>query len=190
MEAYADACRAELARAVEREDLPAAASVYVGGGTPSRLPAELLCAVLDAVPRREGAEVTVECNPEDADPGRLAAYRAAGVTRLSLGVQSTVAHVLEGLGRRHGTVEVAAAAAAVAAAGFPSWNLDLILGGAGEEPDDWRRSLDDVLGLPDPPPHVSAYALTVEPGTPSRSTGPATRTKTPRPSGTKRQTGS
>jgi len=113
-----------------------------------------------------GAEVTVECNPEDVTTGLLAAYRAAGVTRVSLGVQSTVGHVLEGLGRRHGPDQVAEAAAMVAGAGFASWNMDLILGGAGERAEDWERTLGDVLGLPSPPPHVSAYALTVEPGTP------------------------
>ena len=104
-------------------------------------------AVLDAIPAGPGAEVTVECNPEDAAPDRLAAYRAGGVTRLSLGVQSTVPHVLAGLGRRHGTGQVFEAAAAVAAAGFASWNMDLIFGGAGETDGDWERSLDDVLGL-------------------------------------------
>ena len=88
------------------------------------------------------------------------------MTRISLGVQSTVGHVLEGLGRRHGPQHVTAAAALVAGAGFDSWNLDLILGGAGETDRDWARSLDDLLGLDRPPPHLSAYALTVEPGTP------------------------
>ena len=73
----------------------------------------------------------MECNPEDVTPELLAAYRSAGVTRLSLGVQSTVPHVLAGLGRRHGTGQVAEAAAAVAGAGFASWNMDLIIGGAG-----------------------------------------------------------
>ena len=166
MEAYASACVAELARARTDEGLPAASSVFFGGGTPSRLPADLLAAILDAVPRHPGAEVTVECNPEDADAGRLAAYRAAGVTRVSLGVQSTVPHVLAGLGRRHGSDQAISAAGAVAAAGFESWSMDLIIGGAGETDADWARSLGDVLALPEPPPHLSAYSLTVEPGTP------------------------
>ncbi len=166
MEAYASACMAELDRARAVEKMPPATSVFFGGGTPSRLPADLLVAILGAVPRRPGAEVTVECNPEDADPARLAAYRAAGVTRVSLGVQSTVPHVLAGLGRRHGSDQAVSAAGAVAAAGFESWNMDLIIGGAGETDADWARSLGDVLALPAPPPHLSAYSLTVEPGTP------------------------
>ena len=165
MEAYAAACVVEVRRATEREGMPPATSVYIGGGTPSRLPADLLASVLGSVPVVAGAEVTVECNPEDVTPGLLAAYRTAGVTRVSLGVQSTVGHVLEGLGRRHGPAHVTEAAALVAGAGLASWNMDLILGGAGERDEDWRRSLLDVLGLT-PPPHVSAYALTVEPGTP------------------------
>ena len=163
---YAAACVTELGRAVDEEEIPAATSVFFGGGTPSRLPADLLAEVLDAVPRVRGAEVTVECNPEDATADRFAAYRAAGVTRVSLGVQSTVAHVLVGLGRRHTPGAVTEAAVAAGGAGFDSWNMDLIIGGAGEADDDWDRSLADVLSLPAVPPHVSAYALTVEPGTP------------------------
>ena len=166
LEAYAAACVAELVRAVEREGLAPATSVFVGGGTPSRLPADLLAEVLGAVPVVAGAEVTVECNPEDVTAELLTTYRDAGVNRISIGVQSTVAHVLEGLGRRHGPDHVASAAALVAGAGFTSWNMDLIMGGAGERDEDWEASLSDVLGLPSPPPHVSAYALTVEPGTP------------------------
>jgi oxygen-independent coproporphyrinogen-3 oxidase len=166
MEGYAAACVTEIGRAVEREGMPVATSVFFGGGTPSRLDADLLVGVLAAVPRAPGAEVTVECNPEDVTPALLSTYRAGGVTRISLGVQSTVDHVLVGLGRRHGPAQVAGAAAAVAGAGFDSWNMDLILGGAGERDEDWERSLTDVLGLAHPPPHVSAYALTVEPGTP------------------------
>ena len=166
MDAYAAACVTEVGRATEREGMPPASSVFFGGGTPSRLPADLMASVLDAIPRRGGAEVTVECNPEDVTPERLATYRSAGVTRVSLGVQSTVGHVLEGLGRRHGPDHVTESATLVAAAGFDSWNLDLIIGGAGERDEDWDRSLADLLGLDAPPPHLSAYALTVEPGTP------------------------
>ena len=111
MEAYAAACVTELGRAIEREGMPAATSVFFGGGTPSRLPADLLVSVSSTpCPRRPGAEVTVECNPEDVTAELLATYRAAGVTRVSLGVQSTVGHVLEGLGRRHGPAHVVEAA--------------------------------------------------------------------------------
>jgi oxygen-independent coproporphyrinogen-3 oxidase len=151
-------------RGAVADGLPAATTVFVGGGTPSLLtPAQLGC-VLAEVPRRPGAEVTVECNPETVSEARLAGYAEAGVTRISLGVQSLVPSVLASLGREHDPAEAVAAVAAVRRAGFASWNLDLIYGAAGETAADWRRTLDGVLALD--PPHVSAYALTVEPGTP------------------------
>jgi oxygen-independent coproporphyrinogen-3 oxidase len=166
MARYVSACRRELARAAEAGWPGPATSVFFGGGTPSRLPADELVSIIEAVPRAEGAEVTVECNPEDADVERLAAYRAGGVTRMSFGIQSTAPHVLAGLGRRHTAEAAARCTEAAAAAGFATVNLDLIFGGAGETDEDWARTLDDVLALDHPPPHVSAYALTVEPGTP------------------------
>jgi putative oxygen-independent coproporphyrinogen III oxidase len=166
MERYADACVTELHQLEQGGGLAPATSVFFGGGTPSRLSPETLCRILDAIPRAPDAEVTVECNPEDADQAHLATYRRAGVNRLSFGLQSTHAHVLEGLGRRHVPDAAGRIAAAVDAAGYATWNLDLIFGGAGETDADWRDSLASVLALPNPPPHISAYALTVEPGTP------------------------
>ena len=166
MERYADACVLEWQRVSGAADLSVPTSIFFGGGTPSRLHPGTLCRILDAIPRAPGAEVTVECNPEDADAAHLDAYRRAGVTRVSFGLQSTQAHVLAGLGRRHVPHAAATISAAVAAAGFTTWNLDLILGAATESDDDWARTLHDVLALAHPPPHVSAYGLTVEPGTP------------------------
>ena len=121
-------------------------------------------AVLAEVPRQPGAEVTVECNPDTVDEELLAAYRAGGVTRLSFGVQSMVDHVLVGLGRTHDVANVERAVALARAAGLHELNLDLIYGGAGESTQDWRQTLDRVVALE--PTHVSAYALTVEAGTP------------------------
>jgi putative oxygen-independent coproporphyrinogen III oxidase len=166
MERYADACVTELGRLAQDGGLPEATSVFFGGGTPSRLAPASLCRILETIPRTPDAEVTVECNPEDADDAHLVAYRAAGVTRVSFGLQSTNAHVLAGLGRRHVPDAAARIAAAVQRAGYETWNLDLIFGGAGETDDDWRGTLAAVLALPNPPPHISAYALTIEPGTP------------------------
>jgi oxygen-independent coproporphyrinogen-3 oxidase len=166
MDRYAAACVAEIERAVTDEGMPPATSIFVGGGTPSRLPADLLAGILGAVPRTDGAEVTVECNPEDASAARFARWRSAGVGRVSFGVQSMVPHVLAGLGRRHDPRSVAVAVALAGAARFESVNVDLIFGGAGETDDDFRHSLEAVLALDPPPGHVSAYALTVEPGTP------------------------
>jgi putative oxygen-independent coproporphyrinogen III oxidase len=156
---YVAGCRQE----VDEADLPAASSVFFGGGTPSLLPGPLLVSVLDSVVRHDDAEVTVECNPETVTPGLLDGYRAAGVTRLSFGVQSMAPHVLAALGRRHDPESVARAVDWARAAGFASVNLDLIFGGAGESLADWANTLEAALALE--PEHVSAYALTVEPGT-------------------------
>ncbi len=163
---YAHACVLEARRAARAEDLPPATSVYVGGGTPSRLPAELLAEVLGAVGASDDAEVTAECNPEDATAKRFARWRAAGVNRVSFGVQSMVPHVLRSLGRRHGTTQVARAVELAGEAGFASVNVDLILGAATETDGDVDATLEAVLGLEPRPAHVSAYGLTVEPGTP------------------------
>ena len=141
-----------------------ATSVFFGGGTPSLIPAAGLTAILDAIPRADGAEVTVECNPDSVDDERLVAYAAAGVNRLSFGVQSMQAHVLAELGRTHDPDNVRGAVRSARAAGFRQLNLDLIYGSPSETVDDWRSTLDAVLELG--PDHVSAYALTVEPGTP------------------------
>lgn len=158
-EAYAAACRAEA----ERAQLAPASSAYVGGGTPSQLAPELLAAILAAIPRAPGAEVTVECNPEDATPALFRAWREMGVTRVSLGVQSVAPHVLAALGRPHDPSAAVRALGLVREAGFASFNVDLIYGAAGEGVGDWEATLRTVLGFE--PPHVSCYALTVEPGT-------------------------
>lgn len=160
MAAYAAACRSEVASA----DLPAATSVFFGGGTPSLLPPGELVGILAAIARTPGSEVTVECNPETVTPALLDAYLAGGVNRLSFGVQSMVPEVLVALGRDHDPAAVERAVAAAKSAGFESWSVDLIYGGAGESTAAWEHTLRRILDLD--PPHVSAYALTVEPGTP------------------------
>jgi len=157
---YAAACRAEI----ERAGLAPASSVFFGGGTPSLLPARLLTGILDAVDRAPGAEVTVECNPENVTIDLLAAYRAAGVNRVSFGVQSLAPHVLKGLGRTHDPAAVDRAVAAARTVGMERVNLDLIYGGAGERDEDWEATVRGALALG--PTHISAYALTIEPGTP------------------------
>jgi putative oxygen-independent coproporphyrinogen III oxidase len=163
MGAYAGACMTELDAAVAGGMAPAT-SVFFGGGTPSLLPAELLVAILGRVPVAVGAEVTVECNPDTVNGGLLESYVAAGVTRISLGVQSMVPHVLVGLGRAHDPAAVTRAVRLVDAAGFATFNIDLIFGTVGESDADWATTLEAALALD--PPHVSAYALTVEAGTP------------------------
>jgi putative oxygen-independent coproporphyrinogen III oxidase len=161
--AYLDACRTDIERAAAA-GLPAATSIFVGGGTPSMVDPAHLIAVLEAVPRAAGCEITVECNPDTVTARLAATYASAGVNRISLGVQSMVDHVLGALGRTHEPANVRRAVELVRDAGIATFNVDLIYGGAGETLDDWSRTLDGALALD--PPHVSAYALTVEAGTP------------------------
>jgi oxygen-independent coproporphyrinogen-3 oxidase len=160
---YLAAVATEIDRAVAAGFGPVE-SVFVGGGTPSLVPPDDLVAVVDRIPRLPGAEVTVEANPDSVTAEGLRTYRAGGVTRMSFGVQSMRDHVLAGLGRTHDPANVRRAVAWTREAGFETFNLDLILGAAGETSADWEATLDDVVALD--PPHVSAYALTVEPGTP------------------------
>jgi putative oxygen-independent coproporphyrinogen III oxidase len=157
---YVDAC----VRDIGSRALPDATSVFFGGGTPSLIPARSLLAILDAIPRTADCEVTVECNPDSVDASKLADYRSGGVNRLSFGVQSMRAHVLAALGRTHDPVNVERAIGLARDAGFERYNLDLIYGTPGERVADWEATLDAALALA--PTHVSAYALTVEPGTP------------------------
>jgi putative oxygen-independent coproporphyrinogen III oxidase len=159
-DAYLRALRADI----ERAALPPVTSVFVGGGTPTLVDGAALADVLSAIPTVGGAEVTVECNPDDVTEALFTTYRNAGVNRVSVGVQSMVPHVLASLGRTHVPANVERAVDAVRASGIPTFNLDLIYGAAGESLDDWRRTLDAAVALE--PPHVSAYALTIEAGTP------------------------
>jgi putative oxygen-independent coproporphyrinogen III oxidase len=138
--------------------------VFFGGGTPSLLEARALTSILDAIPRTPDAEVTVECNPDSVDAPKLRAFAAAGVNRVSFGVQSMRAHVLAALGRTHDPANVERAVGWARDAGIGRINLDLIYGTPGERVADWEATLDAALALG--PTHVSAYALTVESGTP------------------------
>jgi oxygen-independent coproporphyrinogen-3 oxidase len=161
---YVDAVRAELALADRvLGGLPPAETVFVGGGTPTLLSDADLAALLAAIPRAPGAEVTLEANPETIDERRAHALLVAGATRLSLGMQSAAPHVLATLERHHTPGGAAAAAHAARAAGFTHVSLDLIYGTPGEGDADWAASLDAVLAAG--VDHVSAYALAVEPGT-------------------------
>lgn len=163
IDAYMTALLAEVRRAND-DGLPLAETVFVGGGTPSLVPGESLAKVIAAVQKSSDAEVTVECNPDNVTESLLRTYRDAGVNRISLGVQSMVPHVLASLGREHDPDNVVAAVDAIHNVGIPTFNLDLIYGAHGESLDDWRETLRGALALS--PPHVSAYALTVEAGTP------------------------
>jgi oxygen-independent coproporphyrinogen-3 oxidase len=166
VEPYVDACIADMATARAAGQLRPATTVYLGGGTPSLLPPELLTRLLGAIERAPGAEVTIEANPESATRAFLLAARRAGTTRISLGVQSLVPHVLAELGRHHRAGAVARAVGHLAELGFPTYNVDVVFGSVAESDDDLAATLAGLLALDPPPPHVSAYALTVEAGTP------------------------
>ncbi|KQR85892.1 radical SAM family heme chaperone HemW [Microbacterium sp. Leaf179] len=143
-----------------------ASTVFFGGGTPTLLPPGDLARMLDAVRAEfgiaEGAEVTVEANPDTVDDAVVETLAAAGVTRVSIGMQSARPHVLAALDRTHDPANVATAVAAARRAGLDV-SLDLIYGAPGESLDDWRSSLETAVSLA--PDHISAYALIVEDGT-------------------------
>ncbi len=161
------ALRAELGLAAERLGPQAVDTVFVGGGTPSLLGGAGLSAVLDALRDHftlaPDAEVTTEANPESTSPRLFTQLRAAGFTRVSLGMQSVAPHVLAVLDRVHSPGRALDAAREARAAGFDHVNLDLIYGTPGESDDDLRRSVDAAIdaGVD----HVSGYALVVEDGT-------------------------
>ncbi len=141
-------------------------TVFFGGGTPTLLPAADLVGLLHGIRDRFGlaadAEVTTEANPDSVSPDYLAELAAGGLTRLSVGMQSVVPHVLRTLDRTHDPAGVAAAVAAARAVGLQT-SVDLIYGTPGESLEDWRASLEAAVALG--PDHVSAYALVVEDGT-------------------------
>jgi putative oxygen-independent coproporphyrinogen III oxidase len=172
-EGYVEAALGEMAMAyglmasgAMAGDPRPASTVFFGGGTPTMLEPAALARMLGGV--REtwglapGAEVTTEANPDSVDDAALAALAEAGFTRVSLGMQSAVPHVLRTLDRTHRPENVVRAIAGAKAVGLAT-SLDLIYGTPGESPADWRASLDAALALG--PDHISAYALVIEPGT-------------------------
>jgi len=171
-DAYLAAVRSELDLAVRTLSaraggLPVVSTVFVGGGTPTVLAAPELAGIVDAIRERfavaPGAEITTEANPETLTPAYVAALARAGFTRLSLGMQSAVERVLATLDRRHTPGRVAQVVAWARAAGFADVSVDLIYASPGESAADWRASLDAAVALG--VDHVSAYSLTIEPGT-------------------------
>jgi len=147
-------------------------TLYLGGGTPSLLPAEAITTLLDKLLRsadpgsaaRGGPEVTLEANPEDVTPDKAKAWRAAGINRVSLGAQSFDDAVLKWMHRSHDAARIGAAVHALRGAGIENISLDLIFALPDELHRDWERDLDMALALR--PNHLSLYGLTVEPRTP------------------------
>ncbi len=169
---YVTALTLELVRLAEingaADGSPRLSTLFVGGGTPTCLPAELLQGVirssLDLFGTESDAEISVEANPGTVDAAYLEALLEAGVNRLSLGVQSFDDRELQCIGRIHNGQEACSAIIAAAKAGFRTINLDLMYGLPGQTPASWRHSLE--RGLSFHPKHLSLYQLTIEPDTP------------------------
>lgn len=158
---YADALLADLARERRRFGARPFATAYFGGGTPSLFSPSALAAVLTAA--EVAGEVTLEANPGAAEHGAFDAYRHAGVTRVSIGAQSFDAAQLKRLGRIHGVADTAAVVGAVRAAGFPTFNIDLMYGLPNQTVAAALADLERAIALA--PPHISWYQLTIEPNT-------------------------
>lgn len=161
---YVDALVAEIGMESAPFRLDA---VNVGGGTPTRLPGEQLNRILESLDARlgiaDGAEVSIEANPEDWSDSVARTLRSVGFNRVSFGVQSLDPAVLAALGRVHSPEQALNGFRAARSAGFATISVDLICGTPEESDESWRRSVDGVLALE--PEHLSAYALTVEGGT-------------------------
>jgi len=153
---------------------PPLGSLYVGGGTPSLLPADAVEALVAAVATRfglaAGAEVTLEANPGPDDRGDLAGFARAGVTRISLGIQSLDDVELRRLGRRHRAADVGEAVASVRAAGIAEVSLDLLYDVPGQRLATWAATVEAAIALG--PDHVSCYALTLDDPDAEGLTGP------------------
>ena len=165
-ERFLHAFRAEIAHMRARTGPRAAQTVFFGGGTPSLMAPATVAAILEAVnaawPLTHDAEVTLEANPTSVEAERFRGYRAAGVNRVSLGVQALNDGELKALGRMH-SVDEALAAVAIARAAFERVSFDLIYARPGQTPESWARELDRAIA--EGCEHLSLYQLTIEPGT-------------------------
>jgi oxygen-independent coproporphyrinogen III oxidase len=141
-------------------------TIYLGGGTPSLVPIPLLEKLVDRVfslfPGKK-IEVTLEANPDDLHPNRLAAWKSMGIDRLSLGIQSFQEEILRAYNRAHNAEEAKKAIHLARSAGFEKFSIDLIYGYPHPNHALWEKDLDEALNLD--PGHLSAYALTIEPKT-------------------------
>ncbi len=166
-QAYVTALLADLDAELRERPRPRVASVFIGGGTPSLFSAEAIARLLDGCAARTDftadVEITLEANPGTAEAARLRGYLAAGVNRLSLGIQSFDDAMLARLGRIHGAEEARRAIAMARDAGCANLNLDLMFGLPEARPGDALRDLEQAIAHA--PEHLSWYQLTLEEGT-------------------------
>jgi oxygen-independent coproporphyrinogen-3 oxidase len=177
---FGKALAAEIDGLAERAPERTVGSVFFGGGTPSLMPPAEVARIIERIARRwtlaADAEVTLEANPTSAEAANFAGYRAAGVNRLSVGVQALDDESLAALGRRH-TVDEALEAWRLAARLFPRASFDLIYARPGQTLDGWRAELSRALA--EGAGHMSLYQLTIEPGTPFAALHAAGRLELP-----------
>jgi len=168
IEPFLPALTSEIERWGDTLAYPAVKSIFFGGGTPSYLPKgdieKILSSIQASFQVAPNAEITIEANPGDLDSAACAAIIAQGVNRLSIGVQSLDNDLLNLLGRRHQASEAVEAFESARQAGFDNVNLDLMYGLPNQSMDQWRQTLDSLIGLA--PEHISLYALGIEEGTP------------------------
>jgi oxygen-independent coproporphyrinogen-3 oxidase len=164
---FVRAFRAEITATAARTAGRTVSTVFFGGGTPSLMEPATVAAILDAVARHwcvaPDVEVTLEANPTSVEAKRFAGYRAAGVNRVSLGVQALDDAALAALGRTH-TANEALAAVAIARRHFERYSFDMIYARPGQTPADWRAEL--ARAITEAASHLSLYQLTIEPETP------------------------
>jgi len=177
---YARALVAEIANAARMAPARTVRSIFFGGGTPSLMDPDTVSAVLEAItahwPVTSDLEVTMEANPSSVEAGRFRAYRAAGVNRVSLGVQALNDDVLRFLGRLHSRDE-AVAAVEVAQSTFDRVSFDMIYARPGQTAQDWAGELDEACRMAGE--HLSLYQLTIEPETPFAALHAKGRIKVP-----------
>jgi putative oxygen-independent coproporphyrinogen III oxidase len=164
---YIDLLIKEIDQAKEQVGAAKVPTIFFGGGTPSLMEPSDIARVITAIDNQFGltqdCEITLETNPDTVDKEKLAAFKAAGVNRISFGMQSAVAHVLKTLDRTHNPDNLPQVTKWAAEVGFKDISVDLIYGTPGESLSDWQVSIDAALALPIN--HISAYALIVEEGT-------------------------
>jgi putative oxygen-independent coproporphyrinogen III oxidase len=177
---FARAIAAELAQTAARIGSRTLTSVFFGGGTPSLMRPETVATILGEIARhwalRADTEITLEANPTSVEAERFRGYRAAGVNRVSLGVQALDDPSLKALGRMH-TAEEALAAVAIAKSSFPRVSFDLIYARPAQTPTLWRAELKRALD--EQVEHLSLYQLTIEEGTPFAALHRAGKLKVP-----------